>query len=80
MKEEKEGRMTDSTEDVLPREICVADVFDVGGRSPERVDEGGQFLLHGGEGQVDVGSVEGMWSGWGEKREDNEDSIIMSYM
>ena len=42
----------------LPREICVADVFDVGGRGPESVDKGGEFLLHVDgeeEEEVDVG-------------------------
>ena len=43
----------------LPREICVADVFDVSGRGPESVDKGGQLLLHVRDG-VDVGcDVEG---------------------
>ena len=48
----------------LPREICVADVFDVGGRGPESVDKGGQLLLHVGV-DVGVGVVlkGGRWNG-----------------
>ena len=38
----------------LPREIGVADVFDVGGRRPEGVDKVRQLVLHDEE-NVDVG-------------------------
>ena len=80
--------VTDSTEDALPREICVADVFDVDGRRPERVDKGGEFLLHvgragGGEEDVVGGVVEEsrvvvkrVWKG--EKREGNEDTVVVA--
>ena len=40
----------------LPREIGVADVFDVGGRRPEGVDKLGQLVLHD---ELDVDVEEG---------------------